>query len=579
VDIKLYAKDMKVLRNTYLSVVSEPSGLAWHDFKRRVSTRIHYKWILTVVERLYSSIDTTIQWLSFDERLQTDTNKDISDEIRDYVLFEEDLRQRTYDEDLLTELQEIVAHWFRNLTLSLEYPKGHFGPGATAELGRTTTLEKAKKFLADPSTVDLLCSVYYRERVEMFPYSAWTESPLGAESSRTNRIIFVPKNALKHRIISAEPTWLTWAQQILKESMYNYIERSPEMFSWFSNQEASRKLALQGSIDGSYATIDFSSASDSITVPIVDKVFARTELHEPLMRTRSTQGILPDDTIVRLTKFAPMGSATCFAVMDTIFLSICELSVRRTKNRKGRNGDYVVYGDDVVIRTEFLPAFGSICESLKLEINQDKSFTSQTGRKYREACGIECCDGRDVSPLRYSRFQLPILSRAPISLTYWEQTIDLLNRMFFKRFLNMRSICTMLIKHSIDCGKKQKRKFSSHLWYHFLRIDEYDYQHGRNGPMAIIVPDGTATNYHSKERYNRDLQRIEVLVSVPYSEYATYAEDRTAYDLWHLFANQKERLAGYDSMTFTVIGDIPLMQGRAGTLDLSKQWKDQWVGL
>jgi hypothetical protein len=137
----------------------------------------------------------------------------------------------------------------------------------------------------------------------------------------------------------------------------------------------------------------------------------------------------------------------------------------------------------------------------------------------------------------------------------------------------------MLIKHSIDCGKKQKRKFSSHLWYHFLRIDEYDYQHGRNGPMAIIVPDGTATNYHGKERYNRDLQRIEVLVSVPYSEYATYAEDRTAYDLWHLFANQKERLAGYDSMTFTVIGDIPLMQGRAGTLDLSKQWKDQWVGL
>jgi hypothetical protein len=570
---------MKTLRSAYLSIVSEPSGLSWHDFKRRVSTRIHYKWILTVVERLYSSIDATVQWLSFDERLQTDTNSDISDEIRDYVLFEKDLGQRTYDEGLLNQLQEIVAHWFRNLTLCLEYPRGHFGPGATAELGRTSAIRKAEKFSADQSVVDLLCSFYYHTSAEMFPNSAWTESPSEAESLYTNRIIFVPKNALKHRIISAEPTWLTWTQQILKESMYDYIERSSEMFSWFSNQEMSRKLALQGSIDGTYATIDFSSASDSITVPIVDRVFASTELHEPLMRTRSRQGILPDDTIVRLNKFAPMGSATCFAVMDTIFLSICELSVRRTENRKGQKGDYVVYGDDVVIRSEFLPEFMSICESLKLEINQDKSFTSQTGYKYREACGIECCEGRDISPLRYSRFQLPILSSSPISLTYWEQTIDLLNRMFFRRFMNMRSVCVMLIRHSVNTGKKQKKKFSSHLWYHFLRIDEYDYLKGQNGPMAIIVPDGTASNYHSKTRYNRDLQRLEVLVSAPYSEYADYAEDHTAYDLWHIFANQKERLAEYDPITFTVTGDMPLMQGRAGTLDLPKKWKDQWVGL
>jgi hypothetical protein len=472
---------------------------------------------MVVAEKLYYSPGAMLQWLAFDERLQTDSNEDVSDEISSYIDFEEELRTYTYDDELTSKLNQIVYDWLVDFEPSLELPRPKFGPGATAEYGRIPALSKAMKLVYDEQRVRHICELFYCDVDDMM-----VGTP--GEASYTNRIIFVPKNALKHRIISAEPTWLTWLQQAIKNPLFDYVEKHPAMFTWFSDQSKSRECAQLGSLDGSYATIDFSSASDSITVPLVREVYANLPLKELLLGTRSTTAEMPDDSLVSLTKFAPMGSATCFATMDIIFLSICELSVREVSGRKGRPGDYVVYGDDVAIRTEYTDTFLHLCDRLHLKINKDKSYADPKGtRLYRESCGIECLDGVDITPVRYSRFQEPILATAPIDRKWWESTIDLMNRLLIdRRYLHTRSAIVELIKLSISRGKAARKAVSQSIWHHALRIDESDYEVGQDGPLAIVVPDNTATNFRCQYRQintakglQNAYQRPEVKCRVP----------------------------------------------------------------
>jgi hypothetical protein len=241
-----------------------------------------------------------------------------------------------------------------------------------------------------------------------------------------------------------------------------------------------------------------------------------------------------------------MGSATCFATMDIIFLSICELSVRMVSQRKGRPGDYVVYGDDVIIRSEYTECFLNLCDRLHLKINKDKSYADPKGaRLYREACGVECLDGVDITPVRYSRFQEPILATAPIDRTWWESTSDLMNRLLIERhYLHTRSAVVELIKHSIARGKPSRRAVSQSIWHHALRIDESDYEEGQDGPLAIVVPDGTATNFHCRYRqvntantqhaYQRPEVRCRSPLAKPIDPHSVQdpASQQALYELW-----------------------------------------------
>jgi hypothetical protein len=539
VDLKSYAQDYKTCKSAYLESLGKPQ-MSWQSFKRTVSGHLHYKWIMVVAEKLFYSPGAMLQWLAFDERLQTDSNDDVSDEITSYIDFEEELRTYTYDDELLYQLNQIVYDWLVDFEPSLELPRPKFGPGATAEYGRIPALTKAKQLVYDEERVRHICELFYCDTDDLM---------VGApgEASYTNRIIFVPKNALKHRIISAEPTWLTWLQQAIKNPLYDYVENHPAMFTWFSDQSKSRRYAQLGSLDGSYATIDFSSASDSITVPLVRGVYANLALRELLLGTRSTMARMPDDTIVPLTKFAPMGSATCFVTMDIILLSICELSVRMTTGHHGKKNDYVVYGDDVAIRSEYTECFLSLCDRLHLKINKDKSYADPKGtRLYRESCGIECLDGVDITPVRYSRFQEPILATAPIDRKWWESTIDLMNRLLTERhYLHTRSAIVELIKYSISRGRPSRRAVSQSIWHHALRIDESDYIAGQDGPLAIVVPDNTATNFRCRYRqvnsakdaepaYQRPEVRCRVALAKPEDphSYTDPASQQALYDLW-----------------------------------------------
>jgi hypothetical protein len=578
---------MKTIKLDFIAYMQSNSACeGFSGFKRRVSPKVTYRWLLSVLGELWGSFRFCLEWLCFDERLLLDTNeKDIGPEIAAYVAFEDTLSRREYSDDgPIPELRAIVQEWFEPFTVWAYGPEPRFGPGAVAETkGRPSYFEKATNCRWEPDIVRMFSQAYNVEPDEMI-----VGKPGAYLGNYRNRIIFRPKNALKHRIISAEPTWLGWLQQGLKAAIYEYVESHPQILTWFSNQERSRQLALRGSIDGSYATIDFSDASDSVTRELVAKVYEHTYFVDLLLAARSTHALLPDGRTIALSKFAPMGSATCFCTMDVLLCACCELAIRDTLGRKARYGDYVVYGDDVIIRAAAVPRFLQVVSSLGMSVNSDKSYWDTTsGAFYRESCGIEAFNGVDVTPTRYSRFQEPVWCEdVPSDGPWLASVVALCNNLFEAGYWSARSAVIQLLNGALDRAlrlatdnptrsnteRANRAAKVRRVWYHLLRVDASDYARGWNGPLVVVVPDGTASNYHCKSRWNARLQRREHLVSdfteemVETYKVPGYWDNPEFYGLWFHRARSERPLA---ERTQSV------MHGAAGAE--RQRWRSVWV--
>ncbi len=233
---------------------------------------------------------------------------------------------------------------------------------------------------------------------------------------RPMRVTLVPKTQKTPRIIAMEPTAMQFVQQGILNLIDESIQGSPlrDYISW-RNQERNQLMARQGSRDQSLATLDLSEASDRVHVSVVNRMLK----HHPLLRkavfaSRSTTAEL-DGTVVRLEKFAPMGSALCFAFETLAFFGMVVSSELERKSIPVRsllkngiiNTDLLkgisAYGDDIVVPTAGALAAADYLESFGLKVNRRKSFW--TG-EFRESCGGDYFRGYDVTVVRL-REQLP----------------------------------------------------------------------------------------------------------------------------------------------------------------------------
>jgi hypothetical protein len=490
-EVEQYASDWKMAREIVTSrsfrAIYPEAPAAKSYFKHTAHGLIHYKWIVNAVVALMDGGDgwyrRVNQFIVFDSKVNL-TSLDLSfDCCRDYLVFESEeslmrrlswcipssafwmngddgpvtvegiTRENTlapYTNDELITIAQRAARDLAGTFNIRQYPfRPRHGNGATLEVKRSEAdaWHKNRHFKVDGDII-----TYLKYRVDEDDWHDWFYAPYRG-LDRTSQVVCVPKSMTANRTISKEPTTLQYLQQDVFQALDDYFKENLADRIDLHDQQRSRLLAQVGSSDGSYATIDLSSASDSVSVRLVEWLFDGMDILYPLMATRSTKVHVADSsglisTTLESSKFAPMGSATCFPVECLVFSILAEVAVRVHSGRRSRSLDYVVYGDDIVIRTEFAETAIDVLTHFGFEVNATKSFFDRAeavgddvkqSHLFREACGIECLDGEDITPLRLSRRLVSVTDNDSDRLAgQGVGLVDLVNRAYLYGYHELR---------------------------------------------------------------------------------------------------------------------------------------------
>jgi len=227
---------------------------------------------------------------------------------------------------------------------------------------------------------------------------------------RPVRVITVPKTLKTPRIIAVEPTCMQYTQQALAERFHEYLEEDDisKGFLGFTDQGPNRLMACEGSITGSYASLDLSEASDRVSNQLVLGLFSKhSTLSGAVQACRSRKADVPGHGVIRLAKFASMGSALCFPVEAMVFTTIVLLGIQDELRRPVTRNDLKslryqvrVYGDDIIVPSRYVRSVIERLETFGLRVNSSKSYWNG---KFRESCGGDYYDGTDVTPVRVRR--------------------------------------------------------------------------------------------------------------------------------------------------------------------------------
>lgn len=324
------------------------------------------------------------------------TLNDIEDD-QTYESFKEfDANLRLPDPELARSLNYLLRLWLRQFRVDF---RPNHGPGSTADAGGRSLQDKYEHMISYDQMLAYPFARYGQDITDFLPWGATRSGIL-----RRSKLVCVPKTAIKKRTICEEPAILQYFQQMVKNSLYDYMAIEPHIREHvrLDNQSVNRTAARIGSIIGSISTIDLSNASDSVSWDLARIAFRGTPLLPWLYATRSKEVDVNGD-VIAANKFAPMGSALCFPVETLIFSAVCEYAMRRQR-RLCSTPYYSVYGDDIAISTELVPLVCDLLERLGFTVNTDKTFYRTAKFSFRESCGGEYVFGKDVKPVRIPRW-------------------------------------------------------------------------------------------------------------------------------------------------------------------------------
>jgi hypothetical protein len=253
----------------------------------------------------------------------------------------------------------------------------------------------------------------------------------GAE--RPVKVISVPKTMKTPRIIAVEPTAMQYAQQAVLRSFRDAIRHTlPDSFIGLDDQTPNQRLAKHGSESGELATLDLSEASDRVSIELVSSMLSNHKhLLGAVMACRSRRAIMPSGDVVSLAKFASMGSALCFPMEASVFLTLIFLGIEQDLGRPLTRSDLLdhigrvrVFGDDIIVPVDHVRSVIRCLEAYGLRVNVNKSFWNG---KFRESCGREYYDGQDVSLVRVRR----VLPSSRKDVQEIISAVSLRNQLFF----------------------------------------------------------------------------------------------------------------------------------------------------
>lgn len=150
---------------------------------------------------------------------------------------------------------------------------------------------------------------------------------------------------------------------------------------------------MTGSLDGSLATLDLSSASDSVSCKLVEYLLPPDWWYY-LSSLRASYGILPNGDRRKYSKFSSMGNGFTFALESLIFAALTRAACFRSAGSVAMNA-VLTYGDDIICPSRCSQEVINLLDWCGFEVNVRKSFISGP---FRESCGTDWYQGVNVRP-------------------------------------------------------------------------------------------------------------------------------------------------------------------------------------
>jgi hypothetical protein len=397
-----------------------------------------------------------------------------------------------------------------------------FSNGATSEIRRRQgVVAKAECLVVKDGTLQGHLAKQLNLEID------WTDKPRDLVS----RWVSVPKNVQKRRSIAAEPTVNAFLQQAVADLMRRAL-LTPLFSIDLEDQQLNRDLALEGSISRDYATIDLSSASDSIGCTLVSDIVKHPFLRMLLWCTR-TKRMDVGGKVIDLKKFCSMGSAVCFPLECLIFRSLILLAEHVSGCVPRQSG---VYGDDLIVHESIYSTLLDILSRAGFTVNSNKTFPPYS--PFKESCGGEYYAGVEVPVLRLSR-----------SLSLGSHPEDVMSHVAtINRFVSYPLTRRYMIAKLNPVGKGIP----------FTHLEE-----GYGLVTQNLFPNSRGYSM----RYNLPLFRHEIYISrVKVEQEYDYSKSALALQMWLFHADQ--------SLRTTV--SSPLDDIRPAYFPISDRWVRTW---
>lgn len=336
---------------------------------------------------------------------------------RDFVL----VPRHLFDEEIIGEVKTFLDYWLLDddgapATLARLTKAARTGPGAS--VGVDLACFYTKLFDSPLSTCNPMLQALYCAAIKVNP--TWARAEIARENHHGCMVVegsklgTVRKQYDIDRTICSEPV----LEMFFQLGIGGYIEDRLENrlgINLSTQPTKNQWLARRGSLDGTIATIDLKSASNSISLGLTNETMPKW-FATWLNRTRSPKTLLPTGEYLEMSMVASMGNGYCFPLQTMFFAAVVcacyrmlgldpyfgtarksaflsPLHQRRDRSGKPREINAGVFGDDIAVCREAYPL---VCRALALFgfiVNEDKSFAAGP---FRESCGHDYFNGVNI---------------------------------------------------------------------------------------------------------------------------------------------------------------------------------------